>query len=121
MMQECMEMGGVYVTRHGYDRMKERMGLNKNAARRMSQRAFENGLSIDSVSGSLLSYMALKDELYPENNIIKIYGEAVYCYNVTWIGQDESTSYVALVTVYPLPKKFNNQALGHQRRLKKQA
>lgn len=121
MMQECMEMGGVYVTKHGYERMKERMGLNKSAARRMSQRAFENGLSLDRVSGALLRYIAQKDELHPKNNIIRIYGETVYCYSAAWIGQDENTSYIALVTVHQIPKKFNNQALGHQRRMKRHA
>ena len=119
MTQGSAELG-VYVTKHGYVRMKERMGLNKNAARRMSRKAFKNGIDLSNVSGSLLKYIAGKDEYYPESNIIKIYGEAVYCYNLSILGIDKSTEYVAFVTVYPLPKKYTSQALGYQKKLNKE-
>ena len=115
-----VEAGGVYVTRHGYERMKERMGWDKNAARRMSQKAYEEGVGIKNVNGSLQKFIESKDEYYPENNIIRIYGNTVYCYGIAQFGEDMSTSFLTLVTVYPLPKKYNAQANGYQRRARNQ-
>lgn len=114
------ELGGVYVTKHGYDRMKERMGFNKTAARRMSQKAYEDGVGFHNVSGKLQKYIESKDDLHPENNIIRIYGNAVYCYAVGKIGEDDDTSYLTLITVYQLPKKYNERAILFQRKARNQ-
>lgn len=116
-----IEVGGVYVTRHGYERMKERMGWNKNAARRMSQRAYREGVGVKNVNGALQRFIESKDEHYPENNIIKIYGNAVYCFGIAQFGEDTDTSFLTLVTIYPLPKRLKAQANGYQRRARNQA
>lgn len=118
---EMIEQGGVYVSRHGYERMKERMGFNKSAARRMSQRAYKEGVGVHNSNGALQRYLESKDDYYPDNNIIRIYGNAVYCFKYGQYGEDESTSYLMLVTVYPLPKKYNSRANGYQRKMRNQS
>lgn len=49
------------VTQHGKKRLKERAGLNKKAAEKNADKAFQEGIKHSEVSGSLRKYF---DGLY---------------------------------------------------------
>lgn len=46
-------MADVYISDHAYIRMKERAGIGKKAACRLSAKAYRDGVGKDEVSGSL--------------------------------------------------------------------
>lgn len=105
-----LEDSGVYVTKHGYARMKERLGLNKNAARRMSQKAYEDGIDLLGVKGSLKRFLETKEEANAESIVFKIYGNAVYCFDIKELEKWNKAPEIVLITVYHLPKRYNKQA-----------
>lgn len=86
-------------TCHALDRLAERAGLDRRAAQRMAQRAFERGLRHSEVEGSLRRYL---DRLWFDHrkaNNIRIYGEFVYLFGGT-----------TLLTVFGFPKKYRRAA-----------
>lgn len=104
----------VRVSKHAYDRVKERLGLNRNAAKRIAVKAYEKGLSHREMSGKLEKYVsAVALAHMTKGSRIMLYGEHVFCFAVD--GDD-----VVLITVYELPKFFRNSSLGKQRNKKKE-
>ena len=45
------------ISKHAYDRMKERLGMNKKAAQRIAQKALSNGIGREETSGCLQRYI----------------------------------------------------------------
>lgn len=85
----------IKVSRHAERRMRERCGYGKKTCQRMAERAFQNGITADSATGKLKSYM---DDLFEYNrtgNNIRIYGEHIYIFC------DSS-----LITVMSLPAEY---------------
>ena len=105
-------MADVYISDHAYIRMKERAGIGKKAACRLSAKAYRDGIGKDEVSGSLHKYIMIESTAYnrPGTNV-KIYGEMVYCF------MDQPNG-ALLLTVFWVPKNLKNQALGIQRKSK---
>lgn len=106
----------IAVTDHAYMRIKQRMGLSREAAVRMAEKAFSEGVSHSETSGRLAKYIAGKSLEYrqPGTRII-IYGEMVYCFcgaRITRIGG----RFGILVTVWYIPNNLKKNALGLQKR-----
>lgn len=94
----------VIVTDHGGQRIKDRLGLSKKIADKVSQKALEYGLSHSELKGSFRRYV---DGLYLKHkkaNNIKIYHRKVYLF------KEE-----VLITVLNLPNRFSTIADKLQR------
>ncbi|AEO93398.1 gp136 [Bacillus phage G] len=84
------------VTDHGSRRIKDRLGLSKKIADKVSQKALENGVSHSETKGSFKKYI---DALYLKHkkaNNIKIYHRKIYLF------RNE-----VLITVLNLPNKYS--------------
>ena len=97
----------VAMTNHGYKRIKERMGLSKSAAKRLSQKVWDSVGEETTYKGALLEYALAKGEL--KGAIVKLYGENVFLYQL-----DDDTP--LLVTAFPVPKELRNQALAYNKK-----
>ena len=90
------------VTHHARQRMRERRGT-KGDADRVTERALTDGISYKDVSGRLHRYLtALHMQAGHE---IRIYGNQVYVFNGA-----------VLVTVLPLPRRYEDQVAKIRRR-----
>ena len=87
------------VTRHGEKRLKERCGVPKRAVQRNAQTAYEKGLTYDSATGKLKKYIDSKNESTQITDV-RIWNGNVYVF----FGE-------ALLTVYPLPKKYTKREI----------
>lgn len=85
----------VQVTKHGKDRIKERIGLSKNLAKQNAEKAFLLGIKHSDTKGSLNRYFTALYFKYQTANNIRIYNRKVYIF------QNKK-----LITVFDLPKKF---------------
>jgi hypothetical protein len=101
-------MNKVILTNHAYDRMKERVGIGKKAADRLSEKAYAAGIDRNSVKGRLQKYIESKE--LRNSSKCKIYGEMVYCFSDNCEG-------AILMTVFWIPTSLRKQALGAQRKL----
>lgn len=93
------------VTKHGEKRMKSRCGIPKRAARRNAQTAYDKGLNYENATGKLKKYIDSKNES-TEITDVRIWNGNVYVF----FGE-------ALLTVYPVPRKYSKREL--QMRIKK--
>lgn len=86
------------VTKHAEVRLIERLGLNKKAVKRATERAFLKGKSFVIFNGSLRRYL---DKLYlthKKADNIKVFGNFIYLFRGT-----------LLITVFELPKNYQKQ------------
>lgn len=70
----------VRASRHARQRMKERCGLPRKSVDRITERAFNQGITHQETSGSLRKWV---DELYLSHetaNNIRLYGDKVYLF-----------------------------------------
>ena len=105
------------VTRHGYDRMKERMGLGKKATERMIVKVYNEGLSCQELEdANLKEYMHRKGSDPASTKSFKIYGQSLYCFATKH--QVNGIDEVCLITTFPLPRKLRNAATDQQKRLR---
>ena len=85
----------VVLTNHAEQRVKDRVGVSKKIADKVTQRALDNGIKHAETTGSLKRYM---DKLYLSHrnaNNMRIYNRKVYIFD-----QD------VLITVINLPNKY---------------
>ena len=87
------------VTRHGEKRLKERCGVPKRAVQRNAQTAYEKGLNYENATGKLKKYIDSKNESTQITDV-RIWNGNVYVF----FGE-------ALLTVYPLPKKYTKREI----------
>lgn len=87
------------VTKHGAKRLKERCGVPKRAVQRNAQTAYEKGLSYENATGKLKKYIDSKNESTQITDV-RIWNGNVYVF----FGE-------ALLTVYPLPKKYTKREI----------
>lgn len=98
------------VTKHGYKRVRERLGIPKNAVQKNAERALKYGVPRQEVSGPLRRYL---DALYYEYGTadnLRIYNRHLYIF----------CSGDVLVTVLNIPYKYIDAADIAQRRRKKE-
>lgn len=87
------------VTDHGTQRIKDRLGLSKKIADKVSQKALENGVSHNETKGSFKRYIDSLWFKHQKANNIKIYHRKIYLF------RDE-----ILITVLNLPNKYSTIA-----------
>ncbi len=102
----------IVVTKHAQDRIKERLGLNKNAAARIAQKAYRNGVRHADTNGRLYRYICNATNTYKGTNI-RIYGETVFVFKKNWEDDQE----VRLITVFQIPKNLRTNALETHKKL----
>ena len=77
---------------HGIDRIVQRAGVNKSAARRLAERALERGYTLDDLKGSLCIWVKAKVHAdNPEHPIV--YGDKLFLFSADYV----------LITVIQLP------------------
>lgn len=102
----------IVLTKHAYDRMRERFRYNRKAAERIATKAYENGILHGETTGQLYKYISGKAYAYLKKGTkILIYGEIVYIFI-------EQPEHAKLITSFHLPKSLKNAALGLQERKK---
>ena len=102
----------IEISNHAFDRMHERLGLNKKAIIRMVEKAYELGLTHNQASGNLYKYISQQHNLYRhKGSCIKIYGENVFIFN-------QQANKIILVTVFQLPNNLKSLALTLQKNAK---
>lgn len=69
------------ITKHAYDRINERLGLNDGAAKNLSQNALEFGLRHNELTGPLRRFVDDCFLRYQTGNNIRIYAEKVFIFN----------------------------------------
>lgn len=87
----------VILTEHGEQRVKDRVGVSKKIADKVTQKALEKGIQHCETVGSLKRYM---DKLYFQHrkaNNMRIFNRKVYIFN-------DNT----LITILDLPSKYHN-------------
>lgn len=109
----------IEITDHAYDRMKERLGLNKKAAMKIAAIAYSYGINHADTTGNLYRYISSQAAAYRHRGFcLRIYGEAVFCF-VNQKGPASEDRCTTLVTVWELPQNLKKRALGLQRKRKK--
>ena len=100
----------IEISNHAFDRMHERLGLNKKAIIRMVEKAYELGLTHNQTSGNLYKYISQQHNLYKhKGSCIKIYGENVFVFN-------KKIDKIILITVFQLPNNLKQLALTLQKK-----
>jgi len=92
-------MTDILVTRHASLRMGQRAGLRKKAISRQAERALKLGMGIEDTRGALRKYLivlSLRTLEYGKDPKVLVHAGHVYIF----------TSTGALITTWPLPKKF---------------
>lgn len=82
------------ISKHAYERMKERNGWSKKAADRMLEKVYFGGIRPDKVKGYLKGWINRKADMYEDDREFVLYGEKLYIFN-------EGT----MLTVLPVPTR----------------
>ena len=97
-------MDRVCTTKHSVDRTKDRVGLSKKLSEKNAQKAYELGIRHRDTRAGLRRYL---DKLYLANgnaNNMRVYHRFIYLFRGA-----------KLITILPLPHKFNYLADKLQR------
>lgn len=70
----------VYVSRHAFQRMKERNGWNKKTSIRMAKKIYNNGLNPDEVHGVYRPWVMNRLKKEPSATL-KLYGQNLYVFD----------------------------------------
>lgn len=69
------------LTKHGDDRLKSRLGLNKKARKRQAHRALEKGIPHEKCTGELRKYLDDRCKKYRQQNAyLVVYGDHIYVF-----------------------------------------
>lgn len=115
-LTEITETKNVYITRHAYERGKERLGLKKKAFERIVDKAYLNGLGSSNLSGSLYTYFQNKIEYlgtmgHTERQFFRIYGENIFVFS-----ENNREGFLpSLVTVMHIPTELKGRAIKAQK------
>ena len=102
----------IEISNHAFERMHERLGLNKKAIIRMVEKVYKLGLTHSQASGNLYKYISQQHNLYKhKGSCIKIYGENVFIFN-------QQVDKIIPVTVFQLPNNLKSLALTLQKNAK---
>jgi hypothetical protein len=88
-------MKEVTITKHAYDRAKERLGWKKATLKRMVDRVLEEGVTHKETNGQLRKYL---NHLYRQKgkaNNMRIYGDVIFVFH----GK-------TLITIFKLPTEL---------------
>lgn len=82
------------LTKHGQDRIRKRIGINKKSIGGMTDKAFQSGIEHKQTTGRLNKYFSHLYFKERKANNIRIYS------NYVWIFYNKT-----LITVFPIPKE----------------
>lgn len=85
----------VSLTEHAYEQSKKRFRWKKETARKMAQRALDEGLTHAEAKGSLKKYLNTRWLKHRNCDAIRIYGEDAYFFSGN-----------RLITLYRIPQKL---------------
>ena len=86
----------ITISRHAFERARERLGWSARALERMASRILGFGLSVNDTAGALHRYMEEKESV--AGALARSYGETLFIFQA-----GANTGDVTLVTVWPLP------------------
>jgi len=69
----------VFISRHAFDRMKERNGWNKKTAIRMIKKVYDFGVDPENVKGEYRAWIKHRESKYPDS-VLKMYGQNLYVF-----------------------------------------
>ena len=84
-----------YVTRHGEQRIRERIGVKKKGCRRLADKVLQKGIRPDETTGHLNLYLNGMLEVKNGVNQIRVYGDKIFLYEN-----------IRLVTVKQTPREY---------------
>lgn len=101
----------VEVTEHAFDRLRERSGINKKAAVRLSERAYEKGIKHNETKGNLYRYISSVTSNSNKGSIIRLYGDKIFIFNKSdkrnrVVLDDNGDRIISLVTVIQVPNRL---------------
>jgi len=73
----------IYVTKHGYKRLRERNGWNKKTADRMLIKIYNDGLDLRDISNTCKEWAMEVGRQHSDSDVYKIYGDKVYVFKYT--------------------------------------
>lgn len=79
--QGVIHLDNIYITKHAYKRVKERMGLTKAAAEKMAKKAYTDGIKHSQTKGQLHKYFTKVYLNYRNSNNTRLYGEKIFVFN----------------------------------------
>lgn len=89
--QDVIELS---ISKHAYERMKQRNGWNKKAADRMLNRVYFDGIRPEEVKGYLKNWINNKADAFDDEREFVLFGEKLYIFcNGT------------MLTVLPIPSR----------------
>ena len=91
---KVQEKNCIFISRHGFDRIRERTGWNKKTALRMVARVYDEGLSPDEVRGDYRPWVKQRAAKSPESEL-RLYGQYLYVFENN-----------ILITVIPAVKMY---------------
>ena len=72
----------VEITKHAFRRLKDRLGLNRKAARRHAEKAFANGISPDEYPYRELGELYVKKQRFDQSKMYLFYQDAVHVFDL---------------------------------------
>lgn len=84
------------MTTHGKKRMRQRVGANRSAAKKMLQRVWRKGLTHKQTEGKLSDYITALYLKNPQAGQVRLYGDKTYIFKNNGI----------LITVFQTPERF---------------
>ena len=96
------------LSQHSEIRLKERCGLNKSSINRMSNKAYEQGITHSETTGNLKRWMDKIYLSYGKSNNTRLYGDKAYLFNGN-----------CLITVIQIPNSLLPVALKLQKERRK--
>ena len=96
------------LSQHSEIRLKERCGLNKSIINRMSNKAYEQGITHSETTGNLKRWMDKIYLSYGKSNNTRLYGDKAYLFNGN-----------CLITVIQIPNSLLPVALKLQKERRK--
>ena len=93
-LYEYEENISLSISKHAYDRLKERNGWSKKTANRMLQKIYDYGVRPEDVKGYLKSWINRKADMFDDDREFVLFGEKLYIFY-------EGT----MITVLPVPTR----------------
>lgn len=88
-------LNNVIITKHAYERAKERLRWKHKVLDKMAEKAYLDGIKHKDTKGSLMKYLTKLWFKYKHCNNVRIYGENIYFFSDN-----------VLITIYQLPNTF---------------
>ena len=85
-------MNTIIISKHAYQRIKERNGWNKKTADRMIKKIYVDGLRKEQIKGYKKQWFMHKEDSSDKNKEYVVYGDYVYIFSNN-----------VLITTFPMP------------------